>query len=86
VPFCDLIIFLNLQWPGLSGIKLLREVRKMPRIRPLAGNFAALLYSIGLLGVINGIPAPFLLVGIVWVASDSSVMQNQPSSIKFCAF
>jgi len=33
-PFCDLIaIFLDLKLPGISGIKLLREVRKMPRIK-----------------------------------------------------
>ena len=33
-PFCDLIaIFLDLKLPGLSGIKLLREVRKMPRVK-----------------------------------------------------
>ena len=30
--------------------------------------------------VINGILAPFLLVGIVMVASDSAIMQQQPSS------
>ena len=33
-PFCDLIaIFLDLKLPGLSGLKLLREVRQMPRIK-----------------------------------------------------
>jgi len=30
--------------------------------------------------VINGLLAPFLLVGIVIVAADSRVMQGQPSS------
>jgi len=34
-----------------------------------------------LTAVINGILAPFLLVGILWVASDSQIMQKQPSSI-----
>jgi NRAMP (natural resistance-associated macrophage protein)-like metal ion transporter len=33
-----------------------------------------------LTAVINGILAPFLLIAIVWVASDSTIMQNQPSS------
>jgi CheY-like chemotaxis protein len=33
-PFCDLIaIFLDLNLPGISGVKLLREVRKMPRLK-----------------------------------------------------
>jgi Mn2+/Fe2+ NRAMP family transporter len=31
--------------------------------------------------VINGVLAPFLLVGILLVASDRRVMQNQPSSL-----
>jgi Mn2+/Fe2+ NRAMP family transporter len=31
--------------------------------------------------VINGLLAPFLLVGILVVASDSKIMQGQPSSI-----
>ena len=31
--------------------------------------------------VINGVLAPFLLVGILLVASDRKIMQNQPSSI-----
>ncbi len=30
--------------------------------------------------VINGILAPFLLLAILWVASDKVIMQNQPSS------
>jgi Mn2+/Fe2+ NRAMP family transporter len=30
--------------------------------------------------VINGVLAPFLLVGILLVASDRRIMQNQPSS------
>jgi len=33
-----------------------------------------------LTAVINGILAPFLLIAIVWVASDNVIMQNQPSS------
>ena len=33
-PFCDLIaIFLDLKLPGMSGVNLLREVRKMPFIQ-----------------------------------------------------
>ena len=31
--------------------------------------------------VINGLLAPFLLVAILWVASDKKLMQNQPSSL-----
>jgi Mn2+/Fe2+ NRAMP family transporter len=31
--------------------------------------------------IINGILAPFLLVGILYVASDRKLMLNQPSSI-----
>jgi len=31
-------------------------------------------------GVINGILAPFLLVGILLVASDAKIMKGQPSS------
>jgi NRAMP (natural resistance-associated macrophage protein)-like metal ion transporter len=34
--------------------------------------------------VINGVLAPFLLVGILLVASDRRVMQNQPSSALAC--
>ena len=34
-----------------------------------------------LTAVINGILAPFLLVGILLVASDRKIMQNQPSSL-----
>ena len=33
-----------------------------------------------LTAVINGLLAPFLLVGILWVACDSVIMQGQPSS------
>lgn len=33
-----------------------------------------------LTAVINGLLAPFLLIAIVWVASDKEIMQNQPSS------
>lgn len=33
-PFCDLIaIFLDLNLPGINGVKLLRAVRKMPRLK-----------------------------------------------------
>src|SRR5271156_5929412 len=33
-PFCDLIaIFLDLKLPGMSGIDLLREIRKTPRVQ-----------------------------------------------------
>jgi Mn2+/Fe2+ NRAMP family transporter len=31
--------------------------------------------------VINGLLAPFLLLGILLVASDREIMQNQPSSL-----
>jgi Mn2+/Fe2+ NRAMP family transporter len=31
--------------------------------------------------VINGVLAPFLLVGILLVACDRKIMQNQPSSM-----
>jgi Mn2+/Fe2+ NRAMP family transporter len=31
--------------------------------------------------VVNGLIAPFLLVGIVIVASDRKIMRNQPSSL-----
>jgi Mn2+/Fe2+ NRAMP family transporter len=31
--------------------------------------------------IINGVLAPFLLVGILYVACDRKLMQNQPSSI-----
>lgn len=30
--------------------------------------------------VLNGLLAPFLLLGILLVASDRTIMQNQPSS------
>jgi Mn2+/Fe2+ NRAMP family transporter len=30
--------------------------------------------------VINGVLAPFLLVGVLFVASDRKIMQDQPSS------
>jgi NRAMP (natural resistance-associated macrophage protein)-like metal ion transporter len=33
-----------------------------------------------LTAVINGLLAPFLLIAILWVASDRVIMQNQPSS------
>jgi NRAMP (natural resistance-associated macrophage protein)-like metal ion transporter len=42
------------------------------RIKPMDALF--------LTAIINGILAPFLLVGILWVASDSAIMQGQPSS------
>jgi len=33
-PFCDLIaIFLDLKLPGMSGINLLREIRRTPRVQ-----------------------------------------------------
>ena len=33
-PFCDLIaIFLDLKLPGMSGVDLLREIRKTPRVQ-----------------------------------------------------
>ena len=33
-PFCDLIaIFLDLKLPGMSGIRLLSEIRKTPRVQ-----------------------------------------------------
>lgn len=33
MPFCDLIaIFLDLKLPGMSGVNLLREIRKRPRL------------------------------------------------------
>jgi len=31
--------------------------------------------------VINGLLAPFLLLGVILVASDRTLMKNQPSSI-----
>jgi Mn2+/Fe2+ NRAMP family transporter len=31
--------------------------------------------------IVNGLLAPFLLVGILIVASDSKLMRNQPSSL-----
>jgi len=34
MPFCDLIaIFLDLKLPGMSGLQLLREIRKTPRVQ-----------------------------------------------------
>ena len=42
-------------------------------IRPVDALFGA--------AVINGVLAPFLLVGILLVASDRKIMQNQPSSL-----
>ncbi len=143
--FIILTTALTLHQNGLTHIESAKDA--IQALRPLAGNFAALLYSIGLLGVgflaiptlagssayafsetfgwrqgldqklrraqafygvltcsiligialsftsikptdalfltavINGILAPFLLLGILWVASDAAVMQNQPSSI-----
>lgn len=34
MPFCDLIaIFLDLKLPGMSGVQLLRNIRKLPRVQ-----------------------------------------------------
>jgi NRAMP (natural resistance-associated macrophage protein)-like metal ion transporter len=38
-----------------------------------------------LTAVVNGVLAPFLLVGILIVACDGRIMQNQPSSLLACA-
>ena len=36
VPFCDLIaIFLDLKLPSMSGIELLRRIKKLPRIQKI---------------------------------------------------
>ncbi len=32
-------------------------------------------------GIINGWLAPFLLVGVLWIASDSELMKQQPSPV-----
>lgn len=143
--FIILTTALTLHQHGVTHIDTSRDA--VQALRPLAGNFAALLYSIGLIGVgflaiptlagssayafsetfgwrqgldqklwrarafygvltcsiivgmaisftpinpmdalfltavINGILAPFLLVGILAVACDHIIMQNQPSSM-----
>ena len=142
--FIILTTAITLHPHGVTDLKSSRDA--VEALRPLAGHFAALLYSIGLLGVgflaiptlagssayafsetfgwrqgldqklwnarafygavaisvvvgmalsftsirpmdalfltavINGILAPFLLVGILAVACDHVIMQNQPSS------
>jgi Mn2+/Fe2+ NRAMP family transporter len=107
---------------GLTELSTSRQVAEA--LRPLAGNFATLLYTIGIVGtgllaiptlsgsaayymvvgtamaagvamdfanvnpvkglywtaIINGLLAPFLLTGILLVASDRKLMRNQPSS------
>ncbi len=143
--FIILTTAITLHPHGVTDLKSCRDA--VEALRPLAGNFAALLYSIGLLGVgflaiptlagssayafsetfdwrqgldqklrnarafygalacsvvvgmalsftsirpmdalfltavINGVLAPFLLVGILAVACDHAIMQNQPSSM-----
>ena len=142
--FIILATALTLHRAGLVKLETSRQVAEA--LRPLAGRFAALLYTVGLLGtgalaiptlagsgayafaeifgwrqgidepytrapgfyatficsvalgiamnfshvnpvsalywtaVINGVLAPFLLVGILIAASDSALMQGQPSS------
>jgi NRAMP (natural resistance-associated macrophage protein)-like metal ion transporter len=143
--FIILTTALTLHAHGLTNLETSRQVAEA--LRPLAGNFATLLYTVGLLGVgalaiptlcgsaayalaetfswrqgidelphrarafygvivlslaagvildfsrvnpvkalywtavVNGVLAPFLLVGIVLTASDSTIMQGQPSSL-----
>ncbi len=142
--FIILTTALTLNQNGITHLESSRDA--VQALRPLAGNFAALLYSAGLVGVgllaiptlagssayafseifnwhqglnrtllrarafygvlicsifvgmalcltkinpmdalfltaiINGVLAPFLLGGLVMVARDSKIMQNQPSS------
>jgi len=142
--FIILTAAMTLHQHGVTQLKSSRDA--VQALRPLAGNFAALLYSVGLIGVgflaiptlagssayafsetfdwshgldkklwrarafygvlicsiivgmalsftninpmdalfltavINGVLAPFLLVGILIVACDRGIMQNQPSS------
>jgi NRAMP (natural resistance-associated macrophage protein)-like metal ion transporter len=68
--------------------------QKLPRARAFYGTLVcSILLGIALCfthikptdalfltAVINGILAPFLLIAILWVASDNVIMQNQPSS------
>jgi len=150
--FCNLVMYfiilttaLTLNKNGLTDIATSREAAEA--LRPLAGNFAALLFTLGVVGtgflaipvlagaaayafaetfgwrqgldenfsrarafyyvflasmsigmaldflkvspikalywtaIINGLLAPFLLVGILLIASDRSLMQAQPSSL-----
>ena len=142
--FIILTAAMTLHQHGITHLESSKDA--VQALRPLAGNFAALLYSVGLIGVgflaiptlagssayafsetfdwqqgldkkllrarafygvlicsvvvgmalsftsikpmdalyltavINGILAPFLLVGILMVACDRGIMQNQPSS------
>lgn len=48
-------------------------------LKPLAGPFAMLLYTIGIVG--TGLLAPFLMIGILHAASDRKLMNGQPSSM-----
>jgi len=143
--FIILTTAITLHQHGITHLESSRDA--VQALRPLAGNFAALLYSMGLIGVgflaiptlagssayafsetfgwrqgldqklwrarafygvltcsiivgmvlsftsinpmdalfltavINGVLAPFLLVGILAVACDRAIMQNQPSSM-----
>ncbi|HEX4139008.1 MAG TPA: divalent metal cation transporter [Candidatus Methylacidiphilales bacterium] len=68
--------------------------QKLPRARGFYGTLVcSILFGVALCfthvkptdalfltAVINGLLAPFLLVAIIWVASDNAIMQNQPSS------
>lgn len=143
--FIILTTALTLHASGITHVETSRQVAEA--LRPLAGRFAALLYTVGIIGtgalaiptlagsaayalaevfdwrqgmgerlteapafylvvavslgvavlldytnfnavaalywtaVINGLLAPFLLVGILVVASDRSIMRGQPSSL-----
>src|SRR5207244_4368406 len=73
--FIILTTALTLHRHGITNIETTKQAAEA--LRPLAGPIAYFLFTGGLIGV--GLLAPFLLVGILIVASDGTIMQGQPS-------